>query len=243
MVKKYLVGMLLLVTPVFSACIGRPANVQSAPERKVDGADQRKPRAVRAQTAAVDATGSYDELELALRRLARFVGEELNEGDTFCAFWVKDGIGESADFLIDPVRLPVPQRRIGDPAAVNLLELKRTMQDTLLSYASAGKFKKASRTDLVQAIAYASRLLHAEANDSRELWLLLFSDLEDNQKKNVELNLKSVHVRVFYVPARNDLNGLDKKIADWTLRFKHAGAASVEIYDVGQSETLPRLVD
>lgn len=235
--------MVLLTTLIFSSCIGRPANVQVASAPKVNEASQQRSRAARVQAAAVDATGSYDELRFALKRLARFVGEELNEGDTFCAFWIKDGIGESADFLIEPARLPVPQRRIGDSAAISLLELKRTMQDTLLSYANAGKFKKANRTDLVQAIAYAGRLLHADSNDSRELWFLLFSDLEDNQNKNTDLNLKDVHVRVFYVPARNDLNGLDQKIADWTKRFKQAGAASVEIYDVGQSETLPRLID
>jgi hypothetical protein len=229
---------------ILSSCIGRPANVQSAPatEPKADEAARKKLETGRAEATAVDATGSYDELIPALRRLARFTGEELNQGDTFCAFWIKGGIGDSVDFLIEPTTLPVPQRRIGDPAEIDVLNLKRKMRDTLLSYANAKRFKKAGQTDLLQAIAYAGRLLHADANSSREKWLLLFTDLEDNQKKDVDLNLEGVHVRVFYVPARNDLNGLDKKIFEWKERFKRAKVASVEIYDVGQSDTLPRLL-
>ena len=72
---------------------------------------------------------------------------------------------------------------------------------------------------------------------------MLFTDLEDNQTKEGDLRLEGVHVRVFYVPARNDLNGLDKKISDWKRRFENAWAASIEIYDVGQSESLPHLLD
>ena len=116
--------------------------------------------------------------------------------------------------------------------------MKQNIQKTLAGYASAGKSKKARQTDLLQSIAYGGRLLQTAASKSRERWLLLFTDLEDNQTKEGDLRLEGVHVRVFYVPARNDLNGLDKKISDWKRRFENARAASIEIYDVGQSESL-----
>lgn len=242
--RKNFASLLVVATLTFSSCIGQSAKVETGTNQN-NGNERTnsKRQSNRAETALVDATGSYDQIVPALRRLARFAAEELDAGDTFCAFWIKGGIGESPDFIVSPTTLPVPQRRIGDPAQINNLELKRNIQKTFGDYAETKSFKKVGRTDLLQSIAYAGRLLHARGNASREKWLLLFTDLEDNQKKTVELNLQGVHVRVFYVPARNDLTGMETKMSSWKEIFSHAGASTVEIYDVGQSEMLPTLLD
>lgn len=245
MIRNYLtIFFVITAAATLSSCIGRPANVVSAPTSDSASEDTRrtKPVTIRAEVALIDATGSYGELVPALRRLARFALEELNPGDTFCAFWIKGDIGESPDFVIDPTTFPVPQRRIGDPAEIDALQLKQQINKTLCDYANGRKFKKAGQTDLLQSIAYAGRMLNAGENARREKWLLMFTDLEDNQRKNADLNLEGVHVRIFFVPARNDLNGLDQKMADWRQRLTEAKAASVDIYDVGQSETLSRLI-
>lgn len=238
--KKYLPGLVIFVA-LLSSCIGRPAGVKDTSVNDSKPGDPEQPPA-KVGVALIDATGSYTELIPALKRLQRFAGEELNQGDTFCAFWIKSGIGDSVDFLVEPVTLPVAKRRIGDPAEVNALAMRQEIQKTFASYANARTFKKAGQTDLLQSISYGGRLLAAE-DKSRERWMLLFTDLEDNQTKTADLRLKGVHVRVFYVPARNDLNGLDRKISDWKQRFEKAGAVTVEIYDVGQSESLSRLLD
>jgi hypothetical protein len=241
MITKCLGMLILAAAVVISSCVGRPANVQSSPTNASKSENSAKPSA-RAQVALVDGTGSYGELVPVLNRLGRFASEELNAGDTFCAFWIKGGIGESPDFIVEPTTLPVAQRRIGDPAEVEALKLRYDIQKAFSNYAAARKFKKAGETDLLQAITYAARMLRTGTNAPKEKWLLIFTDLEDNQRKEVSLNLEAINLRVFYVPARNDLKAMDKKIADWSERFKQANAASVEVYDVGQSQTLPRLI-
>lgn len=242
--KKTSVIVLSVALTTLTSCIGRSATTPSSATGSSNVSEhvQLNEDNPRALIVLADATGSYGELVPALRRLARFAGEELKPGDTFCAFWVKGEIGESPDFIVEPITLPVPQRRIGDPAAIDVLQFKKQVQTTLNEYASGRAFKKTNRTDLVQSIAYAGRMLRAGTNVSREKWLLLFTDLEDNQNRPVPLNVDGVHVRVFYVPARNDLSNLEKKIKDWRQRFTDAKAASVSIYDVGQSRALALLI-
>lgn len=251
--SKTFLPLLLAATVLlgFTSCIGRrqgePASASAAPGSASHGAATAgtMPRTVETARAVIgvpDATGSFGELSVVMKRLARFVGEELSPGDSFAAFFIKDGIGDTADFLIEPTVFPKPTRRIGDQTEADVLGLKRQMQETLLGYSNARSFKKPKRSDVLQSIAYAGRLLHTEENKARNKWLLIFSDLEDNQRRDVSLNLEGVHVRVFYVPARNDLRAMQKKIADWTERLNKAGAASVDIYDSGQSAMLQHLM-
>lgn len=192
--------------------------------------------------ALVDATASFGSLRESLIRLASFVTEELAMGDTFSAFFIKSKIDDAPCFVVKPTTLPVPTRRIGDPAEAEALAVKQQIRAALLTYANAKEFRKVVKTDFLQSIAYAGRLLHADPNDTREKWLLAFTDMEDTEGKEVELNLKGIHVRVFFVPTRGDLKALEKKIAYWSKRFKDAGAVSLAIYDVGQTRSLAHLL-
>jgi hypothetical protein len=196
----------------------------------------------RCVVALLDATGSFGNFRDACRRLAQFVLQELQPGDTIAAFFIKDKLDDAGQFVIEPTTLPTPTRRIGDLSEVESLQLKKQMASKLYVYADPGNTPvKVTNTDLMQALADAASQLHSMA-DSREKWLLAFTDLEDTQRKKVTMDLHEVHVRVFFVPKRNNIEAFEKKKADWTQRFTDAKTASAEIYDVGQTLALQRLL-
>lgn len=192
--------------------------------------------------AVLDATGSFGCLRDSLRRLARFVGEELAMGDVFSAFFIKNKLDDSPQFLVQPTVLPARTRRIGDPGETSALRLQSAIQARLLTYAKAEGFRKVVETDLVQSLAYAGRLLDADPASRTDRWLLAFTDLEDTVGSETTPGLQGVNVRVFYVPTRGDLAALSESIASWTAKFRTWGAASVAIYDTGQTFSLQRLL-
>jgi hypothetical protein len=159
-------------------------------------------------------------------------------GDTFAVGFIKNRLNDT-DYVIPFTTLPTPTRRIGDPAEVEALARKRQMENTLRAYAHARQFTKVVRTDFHQAVAYAGRLLR---EDPREKWLLLFTDLEDTERQPAAWRLDGIHVRAFFVPARGRMEVLEQKERDWGARFTQAKAASVQIYDVGQTRALPALL-
>ncbi len=232
---------LLALALLLSGCARRPGNsptLDMSPSVRRTHPEAAEGRII---LALVDATGSFGSLRESLRRLARFAGEELKMGDTFGISFIKNQLKDSDSHLVPFITLPKPTRRLGDPAEAEALRLQKQIQTTLLTYAGALSFKKVERTDLFQAIAYGARQLRLASQ--RERWLLLFTDLEDTVgRRDVPLDLEGIHVRVFFVPTRGNLKGLDKKVAEWTQRFQKAKAASVVIYDVGQSRILPRLL-
>jgi hypothetical protein len=188
--------------------------------------------------ALVDATGSFGHLRESFVRLVRFAVEELEMGDTLAVGFIKSKLNDT-DYVIPFTTLPTPTRRIGDPAEVEALAGKQRIQETLLAYAHARQFAKVTDTDLNQAVAYAGRLLR---EDPREKWLLLFTDLEDTERQPSPWRLDGIHVRAFFVPARGEMQVLEQKERDWGSRFTQAKAASVQIYDVGQTRALSALL-
>jgi len=195
-----------------------------------DGHSTFSPSQSRTIVILLDATKSWQYWLAAIEKLEKFSLTELGSTDTFLALVLIT----NRNFRVPaPFAEDVPRSTDSDQIQIDFLRARNNFR-SLLKELKENPPNFPPGTDLIGALYEAQEIISAHENP--EVWLIIFSDLEDTVNQKIQLNLAQANVRCFYPQPGGDIEGFKRKVQSWTLRFREWNAQSVKIYDPSASQ-------
>lgn len=222
---------LLVVLLGHSAC----RNMSQTPQPGA-GEDERLPS--RGVVVGVDITGSYEKTRPAAFGIIRdSLIPQLQEGDCLTVIPIAGRSFTDSEIVADC--LPATDRPLDASNAVKVREKRAEWQKKIEAFSPTTE----TITDIYGGVSSAGLVLNRQFD---EKWLLIFSDLLDNQAIHLgdqpEL-LKGVRVRVYAIP-KDGTTPVEyaRRLAHWDAVFRRHGADDIRYFGVAETRLLHNLL-